>query len=90
MKVESISYSVSGLKCRGIGDTRRRAAIGYCFGGSNVLDLARAGADVQAVVCVHGILATPMPARKGEIKAAVFVLHGAAVPLSPCPLGPNH
>ena len=35
---------------RGLGDTSRRAAIGYCFGGSNVIDLARAGADVQAVV----------------------------------------
>jgi dienelactone hydrolase len=69
---------------RGIGDVTRRAAIGYCFGGSNVIDLARAGADVAAVVSVHGVLATPMPAaRKGEIKAAVLVLHGAADPISP-------
>jgi hypothetical protein len=50
-----------------VGDTRRRAAIGYCYGGSNVLDLARAGADVQAVVSVHGMLRTPAPARKGDI-----------------------
>ncbi len=35
---------------RGVGDGRRRAAIGYCFGGHNVLDLARAGADAAAVV----------------------------------------
>ena len=68
---------------RGIGDTKRRAGIGYCFGGSNVIDLARAGADVQAVVSVHGVLATPAPARKGDIKAAILVLHGAADPISP-------
>ena len=68
---------------RGIGDAKRRAAIGYCFGGSNVIDLARAGADVAAVVSVHGVLATPAPAKKGDIKAAILVLHGAADPISP-------
>jgi dienelactone hydrolase len=68
---------------RKIGDIKRRAAIGYCFGGMNVLDLARAGADVAAVVSVHGVLATSLPAQKGDIKAAVLVLHGAADPISP-------
>ena len=68
---------------RDIGDTRKRAAIGYCFGGANVLDLARAGADVAAVVSMHGSLGTPMPAKKGEIKAAVLVVHGAADPIAP-------
>lgn len=68
---------------RGIGDGKRRAAIGYCYGGSNVLDLAREGADVAAVVSVHGVLATPKPAGKGDIKAKVLVLHGAADPVSP-------
>jgi dienelactone hydrolase len=68
---------------RGIGDASRRAAIGYCFGGSNVIELARAGADVQAVISVHGVLATPAPAKKGDIKAAILVLHGAADPVSP-------
>ena len=68
---------------RGIGDAKRRAALGYCFGGSNVIELARAGADVQAVVSVHGVLATPAPAKKGDIRAAILVLHGAADPISP-------
>jgi len=68
---------------RGIGDASKRAAIGYCFGGHNVIDLARTGADVAAVVSVHGVLATPAPARKGDIKAAILVLHGAADPISP-------
>jgi dienelactone hydrolase len=68
---------------RGIGDTSRKAAIGFCFGGGNVLELARSGADVQAVVCLHGDLATTMPATKGAIKAAVFVIHGSKDPVAP-------
>jgi dienelactone hydrolase len=68
---------------RGIGDAKRRAAIGYCYGGANVLDLAREGADVAAVVSIHGVLATAKPATKGGIKAKVLVLHGAADPVSP-------
>jgi dienelactone hydrolase len=74
---------VKETAARGLGDGKRRAAIGFCFGGHNVLDLARTGADVAAVVSVHGVLATPMPAKRGDIKAAVLVLHGAADPISP-------
>ena len=48
-----------------------------------MLDLARDGVDVQAVVSIHGDLATPMPARKGDIKGAVLVIHGAADPVAP-------
>jgi len=68
---------------RAIGDINRRAAIGFCFGGLNVLDLARTGADVAAVVSMHGTLATPEPAKRGEIKAAVLAVHGAADPIAP-------
>jgi dienelactone hydrolase len=68
---------------RGIGDVKRRAAIGYCFGGANVIDLARTGADVAAVVSMHGSLGTPMPGKKGEVRAAVLVVHGAADPIAP-------
>ena len=68
---------------RAIGDINRRAAIGFCFGGLNVLDLARTGADVHAVVSMHGTLVTPQPARRGDIKAAVLVVHGAADPVAP-------
>src|SRR5438034_8808995 len=68
---------------RAIGDITRRAAIGYCFGGLNVNDLARTGADVQAVVSMHGNLATPQPAQRGDIKAAVLAVHGAADPVAP-------
>ena len=68
---------------RAIGDITRRAAIGFCFGGLNVLDLARTGADVQAVVSMHGTLSTPQPAKTGDIKAAVLAVHGAADPIAP-------
>jgi dienelactone hydrolase len=67
---------------RGIGDASKKAAVGFCFGGGNVLELARSGADLDAVVCLHGDLATTMPAKKGEVKAAVFVLHGSKDPVS--------
>jgi dienelactone hydrolase len=68
---------------RAIGDISRRAAMGFCFGGLNVLDLARTGADVQAVVSMHGTLVTPQPAKRGDIKAAVLAVHGAADPIAP-------
>jgi dienelactone hydrolase len=68
---------------RAIGDISRRAAIGFCFGGLNVLDLARSGAEVAAVVSMHGTLATPQPAQRGDIKAGVLAVHGAADPIAP-------
>lgn len=68
---------------RGVLDARRLAAVGFCFGGGNVLDLARSGAMVQAVVSIHGDLATPAPAHQGDIKASVLALHGAADPVAP-------
>jgi dienelactone hydrolase len=68
---------------RAIGDISRRAAIGYCFGGLNVMELARTGADVQAVVSMHGTLTTQQPAKPGEVKAAVLAVHGADDPIAP-------
>lgn len=61
-------------------DTQRVAAIGYCFGGTAALELARAGADLDAVVTFHGGLDSPSPADGKNIKAKVLVLHGAADP----------
>jgi len=58
----------------------RVAAIGYCFGGTTVLELARSGADLAAVVSFHGGLATDDPAGPGEITAAILVCHGADDP----------
>ncbi len=61
-------------------DRLRIAAIGYCFGGSCVLELARSGADVTGVVSFHGGLGTSMSAKTGDIKARVLILHGADDP----------
>ena len=68
---------------RGIGDLSRQAAAGLCFGGGNVLELARSGADIKAVICMHGDLITVAPAKAGDIKAAICVMHGAADPVVP-------
>jgi dienelactone hydrolase len=59
-------------------DTARTAAIGFCFGGGTVLEMARGGADVKAVVSFHGNLDTPDPTHAKNIRASVLVLHGAA------------
>jgi dienelactone hydrolase len=64
-------------------DAQRLAAIGFCFGGSVVLELARAGADLKAVVSFHGVLATKLPAVTGGVKASVLVLTGVDDPLAP-------
>lgn len=61
-------------------DAKRLAAIGYCFGGTTVLELARAGAPVKSVVTFHGGLDSPKPADGKNIKAHVLVLHGADDP----------
>lgn len=58
-------------------DAAKLAAIGFCFGGSAVLDLARSGADVAAVVSFHGGLGTDNPALAKDIKARVLVMNGA-------------
>ena len=68
---------------RKIGDLKRQAAVGFCFGGGNVLELARTGADIKVVICLHGDLLTPLPAKPGDIKAAVCVLHGSRDPVVP-------
>ena len=61
-------------------DPGRLAAIGYCFGGTTVLELARSGADVRGVVSFHGGLDTTMPAPAAQVRAKVLVLHGADDP----------
>lgn len=64
-------------------DAKRLAAIGYCFGGTGALELARSGADLRAVVSFHGGLGTTAPATRETMKASVLVCHGAVDPLVP-------
>ncbi len=61
-------------------DSKRIAATGYCFGGGIVLEMARAGVDVDGVVSFHGSLTTANPAQPGVVKAKVVVLNGADDP----------
>ncbi len=63
--------------------TRPAAAVGYCFGGMTVLELARSGADLPGVVSIHGSLTTGRPAREGAVRARVLASHGAADPHVP-------
>jgi dienelactone hydrolase len=64
-------------------DQGRVAAIGYCFGGTGVLELARSGAPLVGVVSFHGGLDTPNPADAGHIKGSVLACHGADDPFVP-------
>ncbi|MEZ5300459.1 MAG: dienelactone hydrolase family protein [Verrucomicrobiales bacterium] len=64
-------------------DPDRLGAIGYCFGGTGVIELARSGADVKGVVSFHGGLDSPSPEDGANIKAKVLALHGAADPHVP-------
>lgn len=64
-------------------DAARIFAIGYCFGGTTVLELARSGAPLAGVVSFHGGLATKDPADAKNVKGRVLVLHGAADPYVP-------
>ncbi|SDS51502.1 dienelactone hydrolase family protein [Pseudomonas oryzae] len=59
-------------------DPARLAAIGYCFGGRVVLDMARQGVPLAGVMSFHGALATTTPATPGSVKARVVVAHGEA------------
>lgn len=52
------------------------AAIGFCYGGKVVLDLARSGAPLKAVVTFHGNLTPKAPAQPGQVQAELLVLHG--------------
>jgi len=64
-------------------DAGRLAATGYCFGGTTVLELARSGADLKAVVGFHSGLATTRPQDAKQIKAKVLTCIGALDPIIP-------
>ena len=59
-------------------DPDRIGAIGYCFGGGVVLNMAREGANLKAVVSFHGSLSAQHPAEKGVVKSKILVCHGGA------------
>src|SRR6185369_17594374 len=71
-----VNAGLAALRAQPGVDPKRLGAIGFCFGGLCVLELARSGADIAGVVSFHGILRTDRPAKPGDIKAKVLACHG--------------
>jgi dienelactone hydrolase len=80
---QRIRVALEGLKKNSNVDPARVAAIGYCFGGTVVLELARSGADISGVASFHGGLDTPTPEDAKNVKARILALHGADDPFVP-------
>lgn len=64
-------------------DKQKVAVVGYCFGGTGALELARSGAKLKAAISFHGGLDSPAPADGKNIKAKVLALHGEDDPYVP-------
>ncbi len=77
-----IQLAVNVLRKQKEVDQSRIAAMGYCFGGLCVLDLARAGADVLGVASFHGLFSSPGNTRSNKISAKVLVMHGWDDPMA--------
>lgn len=75
--------ALSTLREQPIVDRRRVGAIGFCFGGLCVLDLARCGADLDCVVSFHGLLKPPGNTQGTKVRAKILVLHGHEDPMVP-------
>ncbi|MBF0611202.1 MAG: dienelactone hydrolase family protein [Magnetococcales bacterium] len=77
------TLALAALKETNEADGNRLAAIGYCFGGATVMQLAYTGADVKGVVSFHGSLPAPPPQAGEKIRAKIMVAHGESDPFIP-------
>lgn len=77
---EHLNYGLDELTRMPQVDGQKLAAIGFCFGGTGVLELARTGAPLKGVVSFHGGLDSPDPSLGKNIKGKVLALHGADDP----------
>lgn len=77
---ENLNAGLNELKKQANVDSSKLAAIGYCFGGNGVLELARSGADVKGVIIFHGSLDSPAPTDGKNIKGHVVAYVGADDP----------
>lgn len=75
--------ALTTLLASGKADAKRIGSIGYCFGGTSALELARAGAPIVATVTFHGGLNTPTPGDAKNITGKILALHGADDPFVP-------
>ncbi|MGZ5961424.1 MAG: dienelactone hydrolase family protein [Rhizomicrobium sp.] len=75
--------ALDALSCEENVNRSRLATIGYCFGGTTALELARSGASVAGIVSFHGGLSSPKPDDAKNIRGKVLVCHGALDPLVP-------
>ena len=80
---ERVNAGLALLRNHPLTDPQRIVAIGYCFGGTPVVELARSGADIAGVVSFHGALDSPAPADARSIRCRVLALHGADDPFVP-------
>ena len=78
-----LGVALDALKCRPEVDASQIAAIGYCFGGLCVLDLARIGTDIKGVASFHGVFNAPGNTSGTKITAKVLALHGHEDPMAP-------
>lgn len=76
-----INLAVEKVKTLDFVESSHIGAIGFCFGGLCVLDLARSGADISGVVSFHGLLFPPQQSLSSSIKAKILVLHGHDDPM---------
>jgi dienelactone hydrolase len=81
--LERVKTGLEVLKRLAPAPTERRFAIGYCIGGTGVLELARSGGEVAGVVSFHGFLATDAPASPGTAMPRILACTGGADPVVP-------
>ncbi|ENX26282.1 MULTISPECIES: dienelactone hydrolase family protein [Acinetobacter] len=74
--VDRATAALNTLAAQDEVNAEKLAAIGFCYGGKVVLDLARANAPLKAVTTFHGTLTAKAPAQEGQVQAEILVLHG--------------
>lgn len=77
---ERLNQSLEQLKNVKNVDPKKIAVVGYCFGGTGAIELARSGADIDGAISFHGGLDSPVPEDGKKIRAKVLALHGAIDP----------
>ena len=80
--LDRLQSALDALMAQAEVDATRIAALGYCFGGLCVLDLARGGAQLKGVVSLHGIFTPPVGTPTPAIQSKILVLHGYEDPMA--------